>query len=110
MEYTGERMIPEYNIDHDIYLEHVSRYIFASQFVKNKVILDIACGSGYGADLLVKSGSRKVYAVDIAEETIKYCKNKNNSDNLDFLVGSVDHIPIEDLEVDVIVSMETIEH
>ncbi len=103
-------MIPEFNKGQEIYLEHMTRYIFSSQFVKDKVVLDIACGSGYGADHLLKAGAQKVVGVDISEETIGYCKEKYVGDKIEFFVGSVEKIPLEDKSVDVIVSFETIEH
>ena len=103
-------MIPEHNTGQEIYLEHMTRYVFSSQFVKDKVVLDIACGSGYGTDYLLKVGARKVIGADISEETIDYCKNKYSGKDIEFLVGGVEKIPVEDNCVDVIVSFETIEH
>lgn len=108
MKFTDERMIPERDKGNEIYLEHISRYIFASRFVKNKVVLDIACGSGYGSDFLKKKGAKKVIGIDISPEAISYCKA--NYKNINFLVGGVDKIPLKDKSVDLIVSFETIEH
>jgi O-antigen biosynthesis protein len=110
MEFTGERMIPEFNQGQEIYLEHITRYMFASQFVSGKVVLDIACGSGYGSDYLSKAGAKKIIGVDISEETIEYCKKNYPDNGIEFLQGSVDKIPLADKSVDIIVSFETIEH
>jgi len=110
MKFTGERMIPELNKDGEIFLEHMNRYIFACQFAKNRVVLDIACGSGYGSDLLLKAGAKKVYGVDISKEAIDYCKKKYPHKNLDFIVGDVRKIPLKDKSIDLLVSFETIEH
>ncbi len=103
-------MIPEYNEGQNIYLEHMTRYMFSSQFVKGKIVLDIACGSGYGSNELFKAGAEKVIGVDISRETIKYCQKKYSNEYIDFVVGDVTKIPIEDNSVDVVVSFETIEH
>jgi len=108
MKFTGERMIPECNSSDKIYLEHINRYHFAKQFVEGKDVLDIACGSGYGSDLLKNAGAKSVLGVDISKETIDFCKNKYPDG--EFLVGSVDDIPVGDKSIDVIVSFETIEH
>jgi len=108
MEFTGERMMPEININEGIYLEHLVRYKFASQFVKGKVVLDIASGSGYGSNLLSMYGAKKIIGVDVSKEAVDYCKNKYP--NVDFLEGNVSRIPLEDASVDVVVSFETIEH
>ncbi len=103
-------MIPEYNEGQEIYLEHMTRYGFAAQFVKNKVVLDIACGSGYGVSLLKKAGADKVIGVDISAETIDYCRDKYSDSLVEFHVGHVEKIPLKDHSVDVAVSFETIEH
>lgn len=110
MKFTGERMIPEFNQGGEIFLEHINRYIFASQFSKNKVVLDIACGSGYGSDLLLKSGAKQVFGVDISKEAVGYCIEKYSHKNLSFLVGDVRNVPIENNKIDLLVSFETIEH
>jgi len=110
MRFTGERMIPEFNQNEEIYLEHINRYLFASQFVKGKTVLDIACGSGYGSDFLLRAGAKAVVGIDMSEEAISYCKNKYQEERLIFLVGSVENIPLKELRIDIIISMETIEH
>ena len=51
-------------------LDHYARYVFASQFVPGKRILDIACGFGYGAKLLRGAGACHVVAIDNSEEAI----------------------------------------
>jgi len=108
MNFTGERMIPEFNKKDEIYDEHMNRYFFASQFAKDKVILDIACGSGYGCSLLSEAGAKKVVGVDISQEAIDYCQKKYSG--IEFLQGGVEKIPLDDKSVDVVVSFETIEH
>jgi len=109
MDFTGERYVP--NLDAaEISYEHWHRYLYATQFVKNKVVLDIASGEGYGSDLLAKT-AKKVVGVDISEGAIAHANKVYKKDNLKFLVGSVAKIPIEGKGVfDVIVSFETIEH
>jgi O-antigen biosynthesis protein len=108
MDFTGERMIPEQNSVDEIYGEHLNRYYFTTQFVENKDVLDIACGSGYGSDILLKSGARSVTGIDISQETIDYCNKLY--DNIDFIQGDVKNIFLPDNSVDVVVSFETIEH
>lgn len=110
MEFTGERMIPAHNKEREIYMEHIARYDFASQFIVGKTVLDIACGSGYGANLLLKNGAKFVYGIDISDEAIAYCKKNYKNKNLQFNVGNVEKIPMNNESVDVIVSFETLEH
>src|SRR5437764_725108 len=44
--------------------EHKARYQFAARWVRNKSVLDIACGTGYGSSLLLQAGAREVVAID----------------------------------------------
>ncbi|MCL6606426.1 MAG: class I SAM-dependent methyltransferase [Paenibacillus sp.] len=110
MEPTGERMVPLYHQEKEVYIEHMTRYLFASQFVKGKVILDIACGSGYGTDLLAKSGASKIYGVDISQEAVDFCLQNYKSLSTEFIVGNVIDIPLPSRSIDLVVSFETIEH
>lgn len=39
---------------------HCARYANILHLVKDKVVLDIACGEGYGSALLMKAGAKRV--------------------------------------------------
>jgi ubiquinone/menaquinone biosynthesis C-methylase UbiE/uncharacterized protein YqiB (DUF1249 family) len=108
MEFTGERYVPELESP-EISYEHWHRYLFANEFVKGKVVLDIACGEGYGSYFLSKN-AKKVIGVDVSQETINYASNKYKRNNLEFRTGLASSIPAENAIFDVIVSFETIEH
>ncbi|XOK60436.1 methyltransferase domain-containing protein [Paenibacillus elgii] len=112
MDFTGERFIPGIeNYDNSpMAFEHWHRYIIASKFVKNKVVLDIACGEGYGTNHMAESEALQVYGVDISNEAIEHASKKYIRDNLSFQCGSVEKLDFEDNSIDVIVSFETIEH
>jgi len=104
----GERFLPE--IMHgEIELEHLHRYRFASQFVADKEVLDIASGEGYGSALLAQF-ARNVIGVDVDQQAIDHARSKYGAGNLEFRVGSCAQIPLDDKSVDVVVSFETIEH
>ena len=49
--------------------EHAARYSFALPFVENRLVLDIACGTGYGIALL-KSVAKHVTGVDVDPQTV----------------------------------------
>ncbi|MGV8026740.1 MAG: methyltransferase domain-containing protein [Anaerolineaceae bacterium] len=109
MEFTGERFVPQLEIP-EISYEHWNRYLFARQFVKDKIVLDVACGEGYGSYLLA-STAQKVIGVDISQETVDFAKGKYIHENLEFLLGSAAQLPLHKNNfLDVIVSYETIEH
>jgi len=42
------------------YQRHINSYTFASKFIENKVVLDIACGSGTGTTYLAGKGAKIV--------------------------------------------------
>ena len=93
-----------------IELEHFHRYIFASHFVKGKLVLDIACGEGYGSNMLAAGIASHVIGVDISEEAVEHAKQQYQKPNLEFKQSSCDAIPLADSSIDVVVSFETIEH
>lgn len=106
---TGERMIPAYSQAELVYGEHIVRYESAKDIVANKVVLDIASGSGYGTAILGESAKR-VIGIDIDAGSIKYAQKNYGSKNVTFKLGDGKKIPLDDNSVEVIVSYETIEH
>lgn len=109
MEFTGERYVPELDWP-DLSYEHWHRYLWASQFVAGKDVLDVACGEGYGSNFLAKTAGR-VVGVDISQETVDHAKNTYNQPNIEFYQGSAGAMPIEGTCLfDIIISFETIEH
>ncbi len=107
LESTGERFLPE--MQGTIALEHLHRYAMAKDFAAGKVVLDIACGEGYGSAVLAGTAAR-VYGVDIAPDAIAHAKGTYHRPNLEFLVGRCADIPLPAGAVDLVVSFETIEH
>ncbi|MFD2659287.1 methyltransferase domain-containing protein [Paenibacillus thailandensis] len=90
-------------------LFHWHRYLIAQEFVTGKVVLDIACGEGYGAYQLSKQ-AKEVIGMDIDPKTIEIAKNSYVNQNLRFLCGDAKKIEIPNNSIDIIVSFETIEH
>ena len=76
---------------------------------KGEVVLDLGCGAGFDAFLASRKvgPSGKVYGVDMTEEMIKKAKSnaaKNNINNVEFLLGEIEDLPLEDNTIDVIIS------
>ena len=108
MEFTGERFVPQ--LSGEIKYEHLHRYALCLKLSKNKTVLDIASGEGYGAFILSKD-AKTVIGVDIDHESIKHSQQKyHHIENLKFLLGDCTAIPLPDNSVDVVTSFETIEH
>ncbi len=109
MNYTGERFMPDIIMGSETVMEHFHRYVDISQLVHNKVVLDAACGEGYGTNILSQYASKCV-GIDISEEAIDNAKNKYQSNKISFTCASIANLPFEDHSFDVVVSFETIEH
>ena len=53
----------ESNISNYTVQEHIMRYVFAAGYVRGKVVLDVACGAGYGCHFLAMRGAKRVFGV-----------------------------------------------
>lgn len=93
-----------------LYTEHSVRYQLASQMVKDKVVLDVACGSGYGTEVLLQAGAQKVIGVDIDEIVIKAAQQRYSDSRIEFMAAEATTLPLPDKSIDLITSFETIEH
>ncbi len=111
MEFTGERFVEcSATAGQLIEREHWQRYLMAAQLIEaGNVVLDIACGTGYGSAHLADK-AQCVYGVDISAEAIEFARNTYPRGNVHFLQGSVEQIPLAEGSVDVVISFETIEH
>mmetsp|Transcript_28283 Transcript_28283/g.43825 ORF Transcript_28283/g.43825 Transcript_28283/m.43825 type:complete len:341 (-) Transcript_28283:9-1031(-) len=73
---------------------------------KDKVVLDVGCGTGILALLCAKSGARKVFAVDcsdIAKQAKRIVKDNGFEDTITVIHGKLEDIQL-DTKVDIIVS------
>jgi len=110
MEFTGERFVPGKPELTHLYQEHMSRYMFAAQFVQGKRVLDLGCGCGYGSCYLAKHGATEVIGIDNSEEAVKFSQCHYDASNLDFEVQDATAIRFDSSSFDVVVAFELIEH
>lgn len=89
--------------------EHIDRYKFALNYCKDKQVLDIACGTGYGTRMISQVAT-SVIGVDISEDAIKYANASYKSNNIKYVLANATNIPYAANTFDVIVSFETLEH
>jgi len=101
-----ERMTPELSGASTLWA-HIYRYKFALQYIRNKDVIDIACGEGYGAAAMKGGGARRVLGVDISSETCEHARRKYG---IETLTADAQRLPLPDETFDVVVSFETIEH
>lgn len=94
----------------DLHGEHVARYVWAGQFLKNLRVLDAGCGHGYGSDYLAKRIATHVLGIDSDPSAISFALCNYTRHNLDFRVMDVTKILFPPESFDAIVSFEVIEH
>lgn len=110
MKDTGERLIPSASKDSVVYGEHLSRYIAVIDLVKGKRVLDVASGAGYGSQILAEY-AKSVIGIDYSAEAIRYAERHYGAQNLKYYVDNAEQLKnVKDNSVDVVISMETIEH
>lgn len=105
--FTGERFLPD--CEREIWYEHYHRYTMTLDWVADKVVLDAACGEGYGTHLLAEK-ALSVYGVDIDHNAIKHASDTYQQQNLNYQQSDVLNLNFEDDTFDVVVSFETLEH
>lgn len=100
----------------EIELGHRARYYWALQHLPaESIILDAACGNGYGSRILADGGNR-VLGIDISPEAVAFARHHFAGANTTYRVGAVDQPGVLRWRVegtapfDAVVSFETIEH
>ena len=93
-----------------LFNEHKIRYLFAKKFVKNKIVVDVACGNGYGSKILKEAGAKYVFGIDKNKKAVEYARKNYMAANVNFSVGDGEKMSIDSKSIDVVISFETIEH
>lgn len=89
-------------------LRHIERYGLIRQFLYGTV-LDCACGVGYGTYLCSQNPDvSRIIGIDIDEGAIKWAKKHFNSEKIEFEKCSIEDF--SDSNIDILVSLETLEH
>lgn len=84
LEYTGERAIPwNSSVGAGVLIPHLQRYAFATRYCWQKEVVDLACGSGYGAYLL-SMVAKSVKGTDLSEEAVTYALDHFRAYNLEY--------------------------
>jgi SAM-dependent methyltransferase len=106
LELTGERTLPDVPEENYWYRRHVAVYEWIAEQCAGMRVVDLACGEGYGSDLLARSAA-EVTGVDANPEAFEHARARYRRPNLQFQRGLVEDF---DQEVDAVVFLQTIEH
>jgi SAM-dependent methyltransferase len=106
LELTGERTLPDVPEENYWFQRHVAAYEWIAERCAGLRVADLACGEGYGSDLLARRAA-EVTGVDANPEAFEHARLRYRLPNLRFERGLV-----EDFSEarDAIVFLQTIEH
>lgn len=90
--------------------EHFARYDWAASLCAGRIVLDAACGTGYGARRLLERGAARVDGFDLSEEAIAEARRLHQCPGVSFDTADVTRLPCPDSTYDLFFSFETIEH
>jgi SAM-dependent methyltransferase len=107
LQFSGERFTS--SVGGQIEVDHLHRYCIARHMCRDKTVLDIASGEGYGAALLAQV-ARYVVGVEVHTESVAHASRSYSRPNLVFLQGDARRIPLRAASFDIVVSFETLEH
>ncbi len=104
---TGERTLPDVPEENYWYQRHLVVYEWIARRVAGLRVVDMACGEGYGSDVLARGGAAAVVGVDANPEAHEHARLRYVRDNLRFARDMVERFAEP---CDALVFLQTIEH
>ena len=108
LELTGERTLPDVPAENYWFQRHLAVYEWIGARVVGLRVIDMACGEGYGAEVLSRSAGG-VVGVDANPEAHEHARLRYPRQNLSFARGMVENFG-EPVAFDAVVFLQTIEH
>jgi hypothetical protein len=103
---TGERTLPDVPEENYWFRRHLAVYEWIAARVRGLRVIDMACGEGYGSDVLA-AGAASVVGVDANPEAHEHASLRYRRSNLSFERDLVESFSAE---ADAVVFLQTIEH
>jgi SAM-dependent methyltransferase len=104
---TGERTLPDVPEENYWYRRHLAVYEWIAARVAGMRVVDMACGEGYGSDVLAGAGAASVVGVDANPEAHEHARLRYVRPNLRFERDLVESFTEP---CDAVVFLQTIEH
>ena len=108
LELTGERTLPDVPAENYWFRRHLAVYEWIGARVAGRSVLDMACGEGYGSEVLKRSAA-SVVGVDANPEAHEHARLHYTRQGLTFERGMVENFGALGA-YDVVVFLQTIEH
>lgn len=90
--------------------QHLARYEWASSYVGGRRVIEVACGTGYGAEILSSRSAAHFHGFDLSPEAVAAARRNCRRESVRFDVAEATQLPASDHSCDVFLSLETIEH
>lgn len=104
---TGERTVPGIPAENYWFRRHEAAYAFAVPLVADKIVLEVGCGEGYGTALLGASADRAL-GIDYDAQTAAHAAQ--TYPQASFVRANLAALPVPGESVDVVVTLQVIEH
>ncbi len=106
LELTGERTLPDVPAENYWFRRHLAVYEWIAARVRGLRVIDMACGEGYGSDVLARVAA-EVIGVDANPEAHEHARLRYRRPNLRF---ERDLVETYAAPADAVVFLQTIEH
>src|SRR5690348_13434211 len=106
LELTGERTLPDVPAENYWFRRHLAVYEWIAERCAGMDVVDLACGEGYGTDVLARRAAR-VTGVDANPETFEHASLKYTRAGVRFVR---DMVETYSEPCDAVVFLQTIEH
>jgi SAM-dependent methyltransferase len=103
---TGERTLPDVPEENYWFRRHLAVYEWIAERVRGLRVADLACGEGYGSDVLAQTAA-EVVGVDANPEAYEHARLRYRRANLRFERSAVEEFEVS---CDAIAFLQTIEH
>jgi SAM-dependent methyltransferase len=104
---TGERTVPGIPAENYWFRRHEAAYAFAAPLVAGRTVVEVGCGEGYGAAALGRTAHR-VVGVDYDARTVAHAAR--TYPDVHFVRANLAALPIPAGSVDVVTTLQVIEH
>jgi len=107
LELTGERTLPDVPEENYWYRRHLVVYRWIARRVAGLRVVDMACGEGYGSDVLAAAGAASVVGIEANPEAFEHARRRYVRPSLRF---ARDLVETFSQAADAVVFLQTIEH